>query len=177
MVMASKMVRPLSRGQWLEHGAAVLERFGLYTYAHWPVAELPEGSRKLLDIALSFALNPQVLLMDEPTSGVSIADRFPVMDTLVTVLQQSAITTIFVEHDMDVVQWYSQRVLVFNEGQVIADGPPARVLRIRQYARRCWGRSSYAARRQSLRYDQRVSYFAWYQFGAPHGGADGARRP
>ena len=128
MVMASKMVRPLSRGQWLEHGAAVLERFGLYTYAHWPVAELPEGSRKLLDIALSFALNPQVLLMDEPTSGVSIEDKFPVMDTLVTVLQQSDITTMFVEHDMDVVQRYSQRVLVFNDGKVIADGPPASVL-------------------------------------------------
>jgi branched-chain amino acid transport system ATP-binding protein len=45
------------------------------------------------------------------------------MDTLITVLQQSAITTIFVEHDMDVVQRYSQRVLVFDDGKVIADGP------------------------------------------------------
>ncbi len=93
-----------------------------------PVAALPEGGRKLLDIALSFALQPQVLLMDEPTSGVSIEDKFQVMDTLVTVLQQSAITTMFVEHDMDVVQRYSQRVLVFNDGRVIADGPPASVL-------------------------------------------------
>jgi branched-chain amino acid transport system ATP-binding protein len=66
--------------------------------------------------------------MDEPTSGVSIEDKFQVMDTLVTVLQQSDITTIFVEHDMDVVQRYSQRVLVFNDGKVIADGPPASVL-------------------------------------------------
>jgi branched-chain amino acid transport system ATP-binding protein len=120
--------RPLYRGQWLEHGAAVLERFGLHAYARRPVAELPEGGRKLLDIALSFALQPQLLLMDEPTSGVSIEDKFQVMDTLVTVLQQSDITTIFVEHDMDVVQRYSQRVLVFNDGKVIADGPPASVL-------------------------------------------------
>jgi branched-chain amino acid transport system ATP-binding protein len=45
------------------------------------------------------------------------------MDTLITVLQQSAITTIFVEHDMHVVQRYSQRVLVFDDGKVIADGP------------------------------------------------------
>jgi branched-chain amino acid transport system ATP-binding protein len=120
--------RPLYRSQWLEHGAAVLERFGLHAYARRLVAELPEGGRKLLDIALSFALQPQLLLMDEPTSGVSIEDKFQVMDTLVTVLQQSDITTIFVEHDKDVVQRYSQRVLVFNDGKVIADGPPTSVL-------------------------------------------------
>src|SRR4029434_2893994 len=116
--------RPLYRGQWLEHGTVVLERFGLQAYARRPVAELPEGGRKLLDIALSFALKPQLLLMDEPTSGVSIEDKFQVMDTLVGVLQQSAITTLFVEHDMEVVQRYSQRVLVFDNGEVIADGNP-----------------------------------------------------
>jgi branched-chain amino acid transport system ATP-binding protein len=92
------------------------------------VNELPEGGRKLLDIALSFALKPQLLLMDEPTSGVSIEDKFEVMDTLVGVLQQSDITTIFVEHDMEVVQRYSRRVLVFANGRVIADGDPASVL-------------------------------------------------
>jgi branched-chain amino acid transport system ATP-binding protein len=86
------------------------------------------GGRKLLDIALSFALKPRLLLMDEPTSGVSIEDKFQVMETLVRVLQQSAITTIFVEHDMEVVQRYGRRVLVFDNGRVIADGDPASVL-------------------------------------------------
>jgi branched-chain amino acid transport system ATP-binding protein len=66
--------------------------------------------------------------MDEPTSGVSIEDKFPLMDTLVGVLQQSDITTIFVEHDMDVVQRYSQRILVFDNGEVLADGTPDSVL-------------------------------------------------
>lgn len=120
--------RPLYRRQWVEQGLEVLERFGLQSYAHRPVSELPEGGRKLLDIALSFALQPQLLLMDEPTSGVSIEDKFQVMDTLVGVLQQSDITTIFVEHDMDVVQRYGRRILVFNEGEVIADGKPDTVL-------------------------------------------------
>ena len=120
--------RPLYRRQWMEHGLEVLERFGLESYAYRSVAELPEGGRKLLDIALSFALRPQLLLMDEPTSGVSIEDKFQVMDTLAGVLQQSDITTIFVEHDMDVVQRYGQRILVFNDGEVIADGTPAEVL-------------------------------------------------
>jgi branched-chain amino acid transport system ATP-binding protein len=92
------------------------------------VAELPEGGRKLLDVALSFALNPTLLLMDEPTSGVSIEDKFEVMDTLTDVLRQSHITTIFVEHDMEVVERYSQRVLVFDNGTVVADGEPERVL-------------------------------------------------
>jgi branched-chain amino acid transport system ATP-binding protein len=120
--------RPLYRRRWIDHAQEVLERFGLQSYAWRSVAELPEGGRKLLDIALSFALQPQLLLMDEPTSGVSIEDKFQVMDTLVGVLQRSDITTIFVEHDMEVVQRYGQRVLVFDDGVVIADGKPQEVM-------------------------------------------------
>ena len=120
--------RSLYRKQWIEEGLEILDRFGMQSYAYRPVAELPEGSRKLLDIALSFALQPQLLLMDEPTSGVSIEDKFQVMDTLAEVLQQSDMTAIFVEHDMEVVQRYSRRVLVFNDGEVIADDTPERVL-------------------------------------------------
>lgn len=120
--------RPLYQGPWVEESLEILDRFGLKGYTERPVGELPEGGRKLLDIALSFALKPRLLLMDEPTSGVSIEDKFQVMETLVRVLQQSAITTIFVEHDMEVVQRYGRRVLVFDNGRVIADGDPASVL-------------------------------------------------
>jgi len=119
---------PLYRDHWTGDGLETLDRFGLKSYSDRPVSELPEGGRKLLDIALSFALKPKLLLMDEPTSGVSIEDKFQVMDTLVKVLQQSDITTIFVEHDMEVVQRYGRRVLVFDNGQVIADGKPESVL-------------------------------------------------
>ena len=119
---------PLYRDHWKGDGLETLDRFGLKSYSDRPVSELPEGGRKLLDIALSFALKPKLLLMDEPTSGVSIEDKFQVMDTLVKVLQQSDITTIFVEHDMEVVQRYGRRVLVFDTGQVIADGKPESVL-------------------------------------------------
>lgn len=59
--------KPLYRRQWLEEGMDILARFGLTSYASRSVAELPEGGRKLLDVALSFALKPRVLLMDEPT--------------------------------------------------------------------------------------------------------------
>jgi branched-chain amino acid transport system ATP-binding protein len=120
--------RPLYRGSWMQPGLQVLERFGLGAYAHRLASELPEGGRKLLDIALSFALKPKLLLMDEPTSGVSIEDKFQVMDTLMKVVQESRLTTVFVEHDMEVVQRYSRRVIAFDNGRVIADGEPARVL-------------------------------------------------
>ena len=120
--------KPLLRDPWEQEGMATLERFGLEDYANRPVSELPGGSRKLLDIALSFALKPKLLLMDEPTSGVSVEDKFQVMDTLVNVLKESDITTIFVEHDMEVVQRYGRRVLAFDTGRVIADGEPESVL-------------------------------------------------
>lgn len=120
--------QPMYRRQWIEPGLDTLERFGLRAYAHRPVSELPEGGRKLLDIALSFALKPKLLLMDEPTSGVSIEDKFQIMDTLMKVVQETRLTTVFVEHDMEVVQRYSKRVLAFDNGRVVADGEPARVL-------------------------------------------------
>ena len=109
-------------------GMEMLERVGLRQYADRFVSELPEGGRKLLDIMMSFALRPKLLLMDEPTSGVSIEDKFDVMDILVKVLQESDITTVFVEHDMEVIQRYAERVLVFNDGRIIADGKPDSVL-------------------------------------------------
>jgi len=120
--------RPLHRTSWAGRGAHILERFGLAPYADRWVRELPEGARKLLDIALAFALEPRLLLMDEPTAGVSTEDKFEVMDALAEVIRQSGITTIFVEHDMDVVHRYSRRVLVFDQGMVIADGEPGTVL-------------------------------------------------
>ncbi len=120
--------RPLYRPPWMDEGMETLKRFGLEAYAQRAVSELPEGGRKLLDIALSFALRPKLLLMDEPTSGVSTKDKFQVMDTLIKVVQESRLTTLFVEHDMEVVQRYGRRVLAFNDGRVIADGRPEAVL-------------------------------------------------
>lgn len=120
--------QPLFEKKRIAEGLEILERFGLKDYAYRPVSELPEGGRKLIDIAMSFALKPKLLMLDEPTSGVSIEDKFEIMDTLVEVLQESNITTIFIEHDMEVVQRYAKRVLVFNDGKVIADGKPDDVM-------------------------------------------------
>ena len=117
---SSNFWKPIYRDTWKSEAIETLERFSLAEYANRAVSELPQGGRKLLDIALSFALNPKLLLMDEPTSGVSIEDKFQVMDTLVRVLKEGDITTIFVEHDMEVVQRYGERMLVFDTGRVMA---------------------------------------------------------
>jgi branched-chain amino acid transport system ATP-binding protein len=114
----------LARGAAADEARALLTQFGFAANTSARAATLPEGGRKLLDVALSFALRPTLFLLDEPTSGVSAADKFGVMDTLLSVIRAGGVTTVFVEHDMDVVQRYADRVLVFNEGKVIADDPP-----------------------------------------------------
>ena len=118
----------LKQSSRIDQALDTLNQFGLQDYAQRPVSELPEGGRKLLDIALSFALQPQVLFLDEPTSGVSMKDKFEVMNTLVEVLQRTGVTAIFIEHDMEVIDRYAERVLVFNNGRIVADGDPQTVL-------------------------------------------------
>ena len=107
---------------------SLLIQFGLAEYAARPVTDLPEGGLKFLDVALSTALAPKLLLLDEPTSGVSSKDKFEVMGRLLNVLRERGVTVIFVEHDMDVVTRYAERVLAFVYGEILADGPPDRVL-------------------------------------------------
>jgi branched-chain amino acid transport system ATP-binding protein len=119
---------PLRSDGWLAGAHETLEHFGLGRYADRLAKELPGGARKLLDIALAFALRPRLLLMDEPTSGVSRQEKFEVMDTLVEVLQPTGVTVLFVEHDMDIVRRYALRVLVLREGRLVADGDPEDVL-------------------------------------------------
>ncbi|MGH3948594.1 MAG: ABC transporter ATP-binding protein [Pseudonocardiaceae bacterium] len=111
-----------------ERAHAILRRFGLEADGDRRATQIAEGTRKILDVALAFALAPKLLLMDEPTSGVSIDTKFDVMDTLVSALRDEGVTALFVEHDMDVVRRYAERVLVLSEGRIIADGTPDHVL-------------------------------------------------
>lgn len=87
---------------------------------------LAQGEKKLLDVASAFALDPKIILLDEPTSGVSTAEKHGIMKTLITAAKSSTIETIIlVEHDMDLVAAYSNRVIALAEGRVLADLPPA----------------------------------------------------
>ncbi len=120
--------RPLRQRPLESEAMALLAQFGLQSEAQRPITELPEGKRKLLDIAVSFALRPKLLLMDEPTSGVGTEETSQVMETLLSALRPSGVTVIFVEHDMEVVKRYAQRVLLLERGRVVADGTPEQVL-------------------------------------------------
>lgn len=125
---ASSWWRPIHDPARVQVANEVLLQFGLLPQADRLASELPEGGRKLLDVAMAFALRPRLLLMDEPTSGVSAQEKFRVMDTLVRALQEAGVTALFVEHDMEVVRRYASRVLVLNHGRVLADGAPVEVL-------------------------------------------------
>ena len=93
------------------------------------MSELPGGVRKLLDIAMALSGAPRLLLLDEPTSGVSAEEKFPMMDTIMRALgDDGATAVVFVEHDMDIVRRYARRVIGFYSGRVIADGAPAQAL-------------------------------------------------
>jgi branched-chain amino acid transport system ATP-binding protein len=99
--------------------------FGLQDRLEWMASYLSQGEKKLLDIASAFALNPQVILLDEPTSGISTSDKRGLMDTLMEAAARAGIKTLLlVEHDMDLIAEYATRVVALTEGKVLADMPP-----------------------------------------------------
>ena len=106
----------------------LLDLVNVRSYAARKARELPEGQRKLVDIALALALKPKLLLMDEPTSGVASSEKLDIMDILTTALAKEKVTSVFVEHDMDMVERYAHRVAVWNVGKIQKLGTPAEVL-------------------------------------------------
>jgi branched-chain amino acid transport system ATP-binding protein len=87
---------------------------------------LSQGDKKLLDIASAFALVPEVILLDEPTSGVSSGDKHDIMKTLLEAARRAGVKAIIlVEHDMDLVAEYSSRIVALQGGKVLADRAPA----------------------------------------------------
>ncbi len=106
----------------------ILERFGLMQYRDQNAQVLPGGVRKLLDIALTMAAKPRILLLDEPTSGVSAEEKFGIMEMVMGAVKAEGATVLFVEHDMEVVARFAQRVLAFYDGRIIADAPPQAAL-------------------------------------------------
>ena len=106
--------------------AQVAEIFGLQHRLATSAAILSQGEKKLLDVASAFALDPRVILLDEPTSGVSTAEKHGIMQTLIAAAKRAGVQSILlVEHDMDLVAAYSHRIIALAEGCVLADLPPA----------------------------------------------------
>jgi branched-chain amino acid transport system ATP-binding protein len=122
------ILRELRTPDRIARADALLGRFGLADAADRLTVELPQGRRKLLDIALAMVGEGRVLLLDEPTSGISAEEKLPLMDLVMEAVGSAEATTLFVEHDMEIVERYASRVIAFYEGRIIADGAPTVVL-------------------------------------------------
>lgn len=113
--------------QVMDRVREVADIFGLTRRLDTVTAGLSQGEKKLLDVASAFALDPQVILLDEPTSGVSTGDKHGIMTTLIAAAKRAGVKGIvLVEHDMDLVAAYSHRIIALSEGKVLADLPPDR---------------------------------------------------
>jgi branched-chain amino acid transport system ATP-binding protein len=106
----------------------LLGRLRLRQYRDQTITVLPGGVRKLVDVAMALTQRPKLLLLDEPTSGVAVEEKFPLMDVIMQAIEGSESTVLFVEHDMEIVGGYADRVVAFYEGRIIADGSPDTVL-------------------------------------------------
>ena len=105
----------------------ILQRFGLDRHIDTPSGTISHGERKLLDVAVAYALRPKLLFLDEPTSGVSTREKAPIMDIVSSIVRAGGITVVIIEHDMDIVFRYSERIVVMHQGTVLADGTPDQI--------------------------------------------------
>ncbi len=127
---------PLLRTDTMKNAMDRLELFGISDSSHRHVSLLPQGVRKILDIAMATVGTPQLVMLDEPTSGVSAEEKFEVMDILMGAFARQEVTVMFIEHDMELVERYARRVLAFYNGLVIADADTRQALddpRVREY--------------------------------------------
>jgi branched-chain amino acid transport system ATP-binding protein len=116
-------------GAVADEAMQVLQQFGLAARARMAAAGLSQGERKLLDVAVAYALRPKLLFLDEPTSGVSTREKAPIMDVVTSVVRQEHITAVVIEHDMDIVFRYSDRIVAMHQGAILAEGSPDEIRR------------------------------------------------
>jgi branched-chain amino acid transport system ATP-binding protein len=124
LVAARGPYRPLSAPKPRERASAdeILARVGLDGRESAPARSLSHGERRQLELALALAQRPRVLLLDEPTAGMSPGETARITE-LIASLERS-LTIVIVEHDMDVVFRLADRISVLHEGRVLAEGAP-----------------------------------------------------
>jgi branched-chain amino acid transport system ATP-binding protein len=110
-----------------EEARELLDRVGMIDQAERACGVLAYGDLKRVELAVALAPAPRLLLMDEPTAGMSPRERIQLMALTAEIVRERGLAVLFTEHDMDVVFAHADRVMVMNRGEVIAAGPPARV--------------------------------------------------
>ena len=122
------MWRPAISADVVRRAEELMRRFAIEEWRSQTAATLPQGARKCLDIAMAMAGGPSLALLDEPTSGVSAEEKLTVMDGLMAAMRETKSAVLFVEHDMEIVSRYAERVWAFVGGRIVGDGPAAEVL-------------------------------------------------
>jgi len=110
-----------------EETGEILERVGLKEYAQTVSGALSYGFQKQLELGIALASEPELLLLDEPTAGMSVQETHQTMDLIAKITREKGLTLLFTEHDMEVVFSISQRILVLYQGRLIAEGMPGEV--------------------------------------------------
>lgn len=97
---------------------------GLSDYADTRIPALSYGDTKAVELAMALAARPRLLLLDEPTAGMAASSRTAILDRVIDIARNKKMTVLFTEHDMAAVFGYASRILVMDQGQLIADGTP-----------------------------------------------------
>lgn len=105
----------------------ILEQVELLEKRSWLASTLSHGERRYLEIGIALATEPQVLLLDEPTAGMSVAETRQCAALIQRLNRELNLSIVLVEHDMSVVMGISDEILVLNEGKVLAEGTPRQV--------------------------------------------------
>ncbi|GIW09555.1 MAG: ABC transporter ATP-binding protein [Dehalococcoidia bacterium] len=119
--------RPRSRVPGRLHTLDLLKETGLAPLAHTPAAVLSQGDRKRLEIAIALALEPRLLLLDEPTAGMSPEETHATVELVRQLWRERGLTVLLTEHDMSVVFALAEEITVLHRGQVLCSGAPAEV--------------------------------------------------
>jgi branched-chain amino acid transport system ATP-binding protein len=114
-------------GRHSEEVDEILESVGLAQHATERAGNMSHGDQRALELAISLALEPRLLLLDEPTAGMAPAETTKTMELVRRIAAERQLTLLFCEHDMDVVFGTADRVLVMHEGKPLAEGTPDEV--------------------------------------------------
>ena len=121
-------VRGVPEEEMKERVYDTLKICGLYPFRNWPVSALSFGQKKRVTIASILVMNPQVLILDEPTAGQDYRHYTDIMEFLKTINEKMGITIVMITHDMHLMLEYTDRAIVIADGHLLADDTPARVL-------------------------------------------------
>ena len=110
-----------------ESAEEIIDYLEMWEYRNRVVAHLPLGLKRRVELARALALNPKVLLLDEPMSGLTFDEKYDMVRFILDLNEEKGITVLLIEHDLKVVMEVTPRVVVMHQGMVIADGPPIEV--------------------------------------------------